>query len=92
MTVTKDERLQIRVDPHEKRLLERAAAASHVSVSAFVLQSAAAQAAEVLADRQLIELSTAAAAAFAEALDAPATVNRRLAAALERPRKFRWLD
>jgi uncharacterized protein (DUF1778 family) len=52
MTSTKDERLQIRVDPAEKRLLERTA----------------------------------------EALDRPATVNRRLASALERPRQFRWLD
>ena len=92
MSVTKDERLQIRVDPAEKRLLERAAAASHVSVSAFVLQSAAAQAAEVLAERQLIELSPEAAAAFNEALDAPATVNQRLASALKRSRKFRWID
>jgi uncharacterized protein (DUF1778 family) len=92
MAVTKDERLQIRVDPAEKRLLERAAAASHVSVSAFVLQSAASQAAEVLAERQLIELSPEAAVAFDEALDAPATVNQRLATALERSQKFRWID
>lgn len=92
MTVTKDERLQIRVDPAEKRLLERAAEASHVSVSAFVLQSAAAQAAEVLAERQFIELSPDAAAAFSEALEKPAMVNRRLASALERPRRFRWFD
>ncbi len=92
MSVTKDERLQIRVDPAEKRLLERAAEASHVSVSAFVLQSAAAQAAEVLAERQLIELSAEAAGAFNDALDTPATVNQRLASALERPRKFRWID
>lgn len=91
MAVTKDERLQIRVDPAEKRLLERAAEASHISVSAFVLQSAAAQAAEVLAERPLIELSPEAAAAFTEALDAPATVNQRLASGLQRPRKFRWL-
>ena len=92
MSVTKDERLQIRVDPAEKRLLERAAEASHVSVSAFVLQSAAVQAAFVLADCRLIELSAQAAAAFSEALEQPAAVNRRLAAALKRPRKFRWFD
>lgn len=73
MSATKDERLQIRVDPGEKRLLERAAAATHVSVSAFVLQSAAAQAVEVLGERRLIELCPDAAAAFSEALDAPAT-------------------
>ena len=92
MTATKDERLQIRVDPAEKRLLERAAEASHVSVSAFVLQSAATQAADVLAERQFIELSPSVAAAFTEALEKPAMVNHRLASALERPRKFRWLD
>lgn len=92
MTTTKGDRLQIRVDPTEKRLLERAAAARHVSVSAFVLQSASAEAAAVLADRQLIALSPEAAAAFDEALDRPAEVNERLAAALERPRKFRWID
>lgn len=92
MATTKDDRLQIRVGPGEKRLLERAAAATHVSVSAFVLQSAAAEAAHVLAERPLVELGPDAAAAFTAALDAPAGVNERLAAALGRPRKFRWLD
>ena len=92
MSVSKDERLQIRVDPAEKRLLERAAEASHVSVSAFVLQSAASRVAEVLAERQLIELGPEAAGAFNEALDAPGMVNQRLASALERPRKSRWID
>lgn len=92
MSVTKDDRLQIRVDPGQKHLLERAAAASHVSVSAFVLQSAAANAAAVLAERPLIELGAEAAAAFSEALAAPAAVNERLAAALTRPKRFRWLD
>jgi len=32
------------------------------------------------------------AAAFTEALEQPATVNERLAAALGRPRRFTWLD
>ena len=92
MAATKDDRLQIRIGPAEKQLLERAAAASHLSVSAFVVQSAAANAAAVLAERPLIELNAEAAAAFSEALDAPATVNERLASALARPQKFRWLD
>ena len=92
MSMTKDDRLQIRVGPAEKSLLERAAAATHVSVSAFVVQSAAARVATVLADRPLIELGSEAAAAFTEALEAPATVNQRLATALARPRKFRWID
>ena len=92
MAMVKDERLQIRVDPAEKRLLERAAAASHQSVSSFVLHSAATQAAHVLAERPLIELAPAAAEALNEALERPAAVNERLAAALERHRSFRWVD
>jgi len=37
MATLKDERLQIRVDPADKALLERAAAAAHLNVSAFVV-------------------------------------------------------
>lgn len=92
MPSVKDERLQIRVDPAEKRLLERAATAAHLSVSAFVVQSAAMRAEEILAERQTIRLSAAAATAFTHALEEPATVNDRLADALRRPRKFSWLD
>jgi uncharacterized protein (DUF1778 family) len=92
MATVKDERLQIRVDPIDKSLLERAAAASHVNVSAFVLQAAAARAQEILAERHLIALSAQAAGAFDEALQHPARVNERLAGALRRQRKFTWLD
>jgi uncharacterized protein (DUF1778 family) len=92
MATVKDDRLQIRVDPADKSLLERAAAASHLNVSAFVLQAAAYQAEQVLAERQSIRLSAKAAVAFSEALERPAEVNERLAAALARPREFAWLD
>ncbi len=91
MSMTKEGRLQIRVDPVEKQLLERAAAAEHVSLSSFVLRSAAARAADVLATRQIIELDPEAAAAFATALASPGTVDQRLADALQRPRRFTWL-
>jgi uncharacterized protein (DUF1778 family) len=92
MAAVKDDRLQIRVDPTDKALLERAAAAAHLNVSAFVLQAAAARAEEILAERQSIRLSAQAAIAFNEALARPARVNERLAEALRRPRKFTWLD
>lgn len=92
MASLKEDRLQIRVDPEEKRLLERAARASHQTVSAFVLQAAALQAEQVLADRTTISLSPEAAAAFNEALARPARVNERLAMALGRPQQFRWID
>jgi uncharacterized protein (DUF1778 family) len=90
--IVKDGRLQIRVDPSEKSLLERAAEASHVNVSAFVLQAAAARAEEVLAERHTIRLDVRAAQAFEQALNAPARVNERLADALKRPHTFEWLD
>jgi uncharacterized protein (DUF1778 family) len=85
----KEDRLQIRVGPLEKRLLERAAEASHQSVSAFVLQAAALHAEQTLADRSIIRLSPD---AFNEALARPARVNERLTAALSRPRSFKWID
>jgi uncharacterized protein (DUF1778 family) len=88
----KEERLQIRVNPAEKRLLEQAAQSAHLSVSAFVLQAASQQAEELLAERQAITLTPEAAEAFAEALSDPARVNARLRAALKRPQKFRWID
>jgi uncharacterized protein (DUF1778 family) len=92
MPALKDERLQIRVDPADKALLERAAAATHLNVSAFVVQAAASRAEEVLAERSSIRLSPQAAATFNEALERPAQVNDRLAQALRRTRKFSWLD
>jgi uncharacterized protein (DUF1778 family) len=92
VSTTKEERLQIRIGPAEKALLERAAAASHLNVSAFVVQAAAAKAEEILAERSSIRLSAQASAAFTEALERPAEVNDRLAEALRRRRKFSWLD
>jgi uncharacterized protein (DUF1778 family) len=92
MPPVKDERLQIRVDPQRKQLLERAADATHQNLSAFVLQAAAQRAQEVLSERAVIDLSPQAAQAFSDALAQPATVNERLTAALDRPRGFRWVD
>jgi uncharacterized protein (DUF1778 family) len=92
MTDAKVERLQLRVDEAAKRRLEEAAAAAHLSMSAFVLKAASDLADEVLAERAMIPLSASAAAAFADALAAPAQINDRLAAALERPSKVQWLD
>lgn len=92
MATVKEGRLQIRVEPQQKQLLERAANATHQNLSAFVVQAAALHAEEVLAHRSVIRLSPDAAQAFSDALERPATVNTRLAAALDRPRGFRWVD
>jgi uncharacterized protein (DUF1778 family) len=92
ISALKEDRLQIRVDPADKALLERAAAAAHLNVSAFVVQAAASKAEEILAERSSIRLSRDAAIAFSEGLERPAEVNDRLARALQRKRKFIWLD
>jgi len=92
MAPVKEARLQIRVDAERKQLLERAADATHLNLSTFVLQAAAQHAEEVLAERSVIQLSSQAMQAFSEALAQPAAVNQRLAAALDRPRRFRWVD
>ncbi len=92
MTSTKDERLQIRVGPEDKLLLERAAAAAHLNVSAFVVHAAALKAEEILAERSSVRLSAEAATAFSQALERPQEVNDRLAQVLRRPRRFSWLD
>lgn len=92
MTTLKEERLQIRVGPSDKALLERAAAASHLNVSAFVVQAAASKAEQVLAERSSIRLSPEASVAFTEALERPSDVNDRLRRAMRRKRKFNWLD
>jgi uncharacterized protein (DUF1778 family) len=92
MAKVKEERLQVRVGQDAKRLIEEAARALHLSVSAFVLQAAQLRAEEVLAERALIRLSPQAAEAFSNALARPAEVNERLARALGRPRRFAWVD
>jgi uncharacterized protein (DUF1778 family) len=92
MASPKDDRLQIRVAPDRKRSLEEAAATTHQTVSAFVLQAAEMRADAILLDRQVVRLSPAAAQAFTTAMSEPAAVNDRLAEALGRPRKFSWID
>ena len=92
MATAKAQRLQIRVNHNDKFLLERAAAAAHLNLSAFVLQAAAARAEEVLAERPSIVLSASTAKAFSEALEQPGQVNERLARTLKRTRAFTWLD
>jgi uncharacterized protein (DUF1778 family) len=92
MSVMRDERLQVRVDAVTKRRLEDAAAATGVSLSAFVVQAAQVQAAQVLADRAVLALSGEVADAFEAALARPGQVNEQLLAALKRPVKADWLD
>lgn len=82
------EKLDLRLTPAAKRLLQDAAAASSRSVSDFVLESALARAEAALPDRQRFGLDAEHWAAFQAALEAPARPLPRLARLLDQPSVF----
>ena len=67
----RSEKLDLRLTPEAKRVLNAAAQASRRSVSEFVLESALDRAKEALPDRQHFGLDAAQWKAFLAALDAP---------------------
>ena len=85
---TRSEKLDLRLTRAAKHALQAAAAASHSSVSEFVLESALARADEALADRRSFGLNTAQWKAFIEALDAPPRPLPRLERLLKEPGFF----
>jgi len=85
---TRSEKLDLRLTPNAKRALRAAAAASHRSVSEFVLESALARADEALADRRTFGLNASQWKAFMAALDAPPRPLPRLERLLKEPGFF----
>ena len=85
---TRTEKLDLRLTRPAKRALQAAAAASHRSVSEFVLESALARADETLADRRVFDLNAPQWAAFLDALDAPPRPLPRLERLLKQPGFF----
>ena len=81
----RSEKLDLRLTPGAKQTLQRAAAAAQRSVSEFVLESALANAAEPLADRQSFQLNREQWEAFVAALEAPPQRHPRLARLLQEP-------
>ena len=81
----KDDRLELRLEPANRRLLDEAAAASAMSTSAFVLSHATAAAQEVLSDRTSFVLPAVRWDAFVELLERDAQPMPGLAAFLARP-------
>src|SRR5436190_21589865 len=86
--VTRTEKLDLRLTPSAKRVLQSAANAARRSVSEFVLESALARAEETLPDRQRFGLDAERWAAFQAALDAPVRANLRLKQLLQTPRRL----
>ena len=87
-TITRSEKLDLRLTADAKRALQSAAAAAQRSVSEFVLESALARAAETLPDRQRFGLTAEAWAEFQAALDAPPATKLRLAKLLNEKSPF----
>jgi uncharacterized protein (DUF1778 family) len=85
---TRSEKLDLRLTRNAKRALQAAAAASHRSVSEFVLESALARADETLAGRQTFRLNGTQWKAFIAALDAPPRPLPRLKRLLTEPGFF----
>ena len=81
----KVDRLELRLEPDRRMLLDEAAAASGMSTSAFVLAHATEAASQVLADRTIFVLPPDRWNAFVELLDRPEQPMEGLAAFLARP-------
>lgn len=87
-TATRSEKLDLRLTPEAKRVLNAAARATRRSVSDFVLESALARAAETLPDRQHFGLDAERWEAFLAALEAPPRPMPRLRRLLSEPSVF----
>lgn len=81
----RSEKLDIRIAPEAKRMLQDAARERRTTISQFVLDSAISAANEVLAERSRIGLSAGEWAAFMEALDAPPRRHPRMERLLTEP-------
>jgi uncharacterized protein (DUF1778 family) len=84
---TRTKRIEMRADPESEALITAAAAASRVSVSAFVLDAATERAARVLGRADLTLMPAGQFDAFIAALDEPDEVPR-LAEAARGPRRY----
>jgi uncharacterized protein (DUF1778 family) len=81
----RSEKLDIRITPEAKRLLQDAARERHTTISQFVLDTALSAASEVLAERNRIGLTAEQWEAFTAALDAPPRQHPRMKRLLNEP-------
>ncbi len=79
------ERLEARVTAEDKELLQEAAAAKGLTLTAFITSSAREAAIKVLREQRVIELSRKDQRAFAEVMLNPAAPNENLRTIAKRP-------
>ncbi len=85
-TESKRERLEARVTPEQKALLQHAAALEGRSLTDFILSSIQTAAQAAIEKHERLTLTARDSAAFVEALLHPTAPNARLRAAVERHR------
>ena len=81
----RSDKLDIRISPAAKRVLQEAARERHTTISQFVVDSALSAAQEILSERTRIGLGPEQWAAFMTALDAPAERHPRMERLLKEP-------
>ena len=82
------ERIDLRTSPEIKELIVRAASTAGMSVSAFLLGTAQERAKQILAEREIITLTSRDWNAFAKALDNADKPKPKLSAAMKRHREW----
>lgn len=87
-TVLAHERIDLRTSPEIKALIVRAASTAGMSVSAFLLGTAQERARQILAESEMITLSSRDWNAFAKALDKADKPRPKLSAAMKRHREW----
>jgi uncharacterized protein (DUF1778 family) len=85
--VNKQERLEARIAPEQKRLIERAAQLRGTTVTDFVVLSAQREAARTIKDFEVLSLAQEAREVFVAAVLNPPSPNEALRAAARRYRK-----
>ena len=88
MSVTAHERIDLRTSPEIKELIVRAASTVGMSVSAFLLGTAQERAKKILAESEMITLTSRDWDAFANALDNTDKPRPKLSAAIKRHRDW----
>jgi uncharacterized protein (DUF1778 family) len=85
-TAPAQERIDLRTSPEIKELIVRAASTAGVSVSAFLLGTAQERAKQILAESEMITLTSRDWNAFVKALDTADKRRPKLSAAMKRYR------
>jgi uncharacterized protein (DUF1778 family) len=81
----KSEKIDIRITPDAKHILQEAARERHTTISQFVINTALSAASEVLAERSRIGLNAEQWTALMAALDAPPRRHPRMERLLNEP-------